>query len=204
MSKVDESTWQTFMQLVAAGLGQAQSGLGTLSELSRVAGSLVQQQVSSQAATLSESFDALRQFRRATAKKLIKMIIAYWSPEDLRRVAGKQAKFVPDDVSQWWKAAEFGVVVGEELSTQDQSQAALEAITDTAMWQMLERYSPMAVAEIMAPVIGGTAFDELKTGIEDQEPERLMQLLEEALGLEPGMLQGSIEQAQAGGEEVPA
>ena len=71
------------------------------------------------------------------------------------------------------------------------------------MYQMIDRYAPMVIAEILHPVIGGTAFDALKKGIEDQEPERLMQLLEEALGLDPGVLQGAIEQAQAGGEEVP-
>lgn len=204
MSPIDRDSWRTFMDLVPAGLGQSMAGLGTMQELSRTATSLVNQQSASQTSTLAESFDSLRQMRRAITRKKIRMIIAYWSPDDLRRVAGQQAEFVPDDVSQWWKALEFDVVVGEEVSTKDQAQAAADALIDTGLWQEVAKVAPKVLPQVLHPIIGGSAFNEWMEGLAEQEPQRLLQSLGDALGLDPELIQQAIDQLQAGGEEVPA
>ncbi len=194
-----ERFFDKFMALVPGGAGQSQYGVGTAPNLARTASRLVEQQISAMNSTIGEAFDSLRQFRRATTRKHIGNIITTWSVEDFRRAAGPHAKYVPDDKSQWWAAYDYDIVVGEEASTRDMAQAALDSMVDTGMWQWVSQLAPEVIAKVAHP-IWGAASDDLLTKIQEQEPGRMVEALAELTGIDPGALQAFID---GGGEPAP-
>lgn len=198
---VIENAFPQFMALVPGGAGQSGYGLGNVQNLARTASKLVDQQISAMNTNLAEAFDSLRHHRRETTRKLIACIIANWTPEDLRRVAGPYAHYVPEDVSQWWTALEFDIVVGEEASTRDMAQAALQSMVDTGMWQWVAQYAPEVIPKVAHPIWGAAADDLLKK-IESQEPQRLLEQFAASIGMDPANLQSLIEAAMA--QEEPA
>lgn len=192
-----ERAWQMVYELIPAAAGTSEAALGTLPQVARVATRLVEQQEAAQSATQAESFDSLRHFRINQARKIVALIVAFWTPDQLRRVAGRFAQYVPDDKSLWLRALEFDVDVGEEPSTRSMAVSTLDTLSgapNVFSWLQSTTAGETALARLLGPVIGSEALQGLVQGIQEKEPQVLLERLAEMTGADPAQLQGLIEQ----------
>lgn len=192
-----QQAWQMLLDLVPGGAGQSRYGVGSVDSLARTAFRLVEQQISAMNKVLAEAFDSLRAFRAAEATKIASMICAYYTVEDFRAVAGRYAKYVPEDRSLWWKFLDFNLHVSEEPATRDTATAVIEALNQTAMWEFYRDLDPESLVLLLKPLQGAEITERMLQAIRDQEPQRLMMKLEAAMGLEEGTIQGLLDEAQS-------
>jgi len=199
-----DQAWQVMQQMVPGGAGQSQYGIGGVDSLSRTAFRLVEQQISTMNKVLAEAFDSFRLYRKMQTRTLLKKIIAYWSYEDFTRAAGEEfAQHIPRDRSQWRKALEFDIVVGEEPTTRDMAMSAIESIQQTGMWMWLKDTAPKALAKMHAPVFGSEVTNDLLEGIEAQEYGKALENFAAAAGVDPEDIEAAVQQlAQGGNGEV--